>query len=405
MFTMNLLSTPSPEGLSSQDNWPQIPSVECKMDKDTFSSSQFEFDGAVFGISLEESLKVAQEEVLVQENTKQTGLIPVVVARSGEYLKDNAMNTTGLFRISGSNKRLKELQSIFSKPPDFGNKFEGWSDFNFHDIATLLKRYLNSLSEPLVPLALYDIFRNPILETPDTEEYKEKVIKNYEDIYMLLPQANRHLILYLIGLFNLLARNEKENLMPASNLAAIVQPSILSHPKHEMDPKEYEVSRMVIEFLILHAPDIIPNTENFKKDIRPHAVTMAKFNGITVPEMAIDSDEEDFLQASIDDHMLPRSRAHSDFNNFTLDHHALSASPIGLDKSTLSVPRSFKGRTLSAGSLSPKLNKLLGGVGNSSSSEEKKLMERVPRSEHKGKHKQHRQSWLRRLTSPSRTVP
>lgn len=305
---------------------------------------------------------------------------------------------------------MRELQAVFSKPPNYGRKFEGWCDFNVHDIATLLKRYLNSLSEPLVPLALYDIFRNPILENPKINEHKEQIIKDYEDIYMLLPQQNRHLILYLAALLNLFARNEKKNLMSASNLAAIVQPSLLSHPKDEMCPKEYEASRTVIEFLILHASDIIPNTEKANKDTMPHAGTVAKFNNITVPEMAIDSDEEDFVHPSIDDHMLPRSRALSDSNNFTIHHHhhhhhhALFPSPIDFDNNGLSVPRSFKGRTLSAESLSPRLSKLLGNVGNSSNTGIKDPTERVPRGEHKTKHKQ-RQSWLRRLTSPSRTQP
>ncbi|CAI4796276.1 AIG_G0050290.mRNA.1.CDS.1 [Saccharomyces cerevisiae] len=410
MFNMNLLSTPSSEEGSPQNRSSSMSSVEGKKDRDTFTNLQNEFDGKVFGVSLEESLKVAQEEVIIQKSTNEIGSIPVVIAKSGKYLKENALDTTGIFRIAGSNKRVRELQAVFSKPPDYGRKFEGWCDFNVHDIATLLKRYLNSLSEPLVPLALYDIFRNPILENPKINEHKEQIIKDYEDIYMLLPQQNRHLILYLAALLNLFARNEKKNLMSASNLAAIVQPSLLSHPKDEMCPKEYEASRTVIEFLILHASDIIPNTEKANKDTMPHAGTVAEFNNITVPEMAIDSDEEDFVHPSIDDHMLPRSRALSDSNNFTIHHHhhhhhhALFPSPIDFDNNGLSVPRSFKGRTLSAESLSPRLSKLLGNVGNSSNTGIKDPTERVPRGEHKTKQKQ-RQSWLRRLTSPSRTQP
>ena len=305
MFTMNLLSTSPPEEVSPQDSPSPISSIECKKDRDKFAHSQNEFDGMVFGVSLEESLKIAREEVIIQKSTEELGFIPFVIAKSGQYLIENALCTAGIFRIAGSNKRVRELQAIFSRPPHFGHEFEGWRDFNAHDIATLLKRYLNSLSEPLVPLTLYDSFRNPIIKDPKINDHKEKIIKKYENIYMLLPQQNRHLILYLVGLLNLFASNDKKNLMPASNLAAIVQPSILSHPKHEMNPEEYEISRTVIEFLILHASDIIPNIENATKDIKSH-IRVAKFKNIAVPEMAIDSDEDDFLQPSIDDHMLLR---------------------------------------------------------------------------------------------------
>ncbi|CAI4064932.1 hypothetical protein SUVZ_08G1700 [Saccharomyces uvarum] len=404
MFNINLLSTPTPGEASPQGSSSPTSSVECKRDRDTFSNSQNEFDGKVFGASLKNSLRVAHEEVAIQQNAHESELVPIIIAKNGQYLKENALDTIGIFRIAGSNKRVKELQSIYSKPSDFGRKFEDWSDFNVHDIATLLKRYLNSLSEPLVPLALYDIFRNPILENPKIDERKKEIIEKYEDIYMLLPQPNRHLILYLVGLLSLFAKNEVKNLMPASNLAAIVQPSILSHPKHEMDPSEYEVSRTVIEFLIVHASDIIPNEAKSSKNASPHSGMVAKFSSVVVPEMAIDSDDEEPFMPSIDNHMLPKSRAHSDSDNFTLQH-AGSSSPTDLDKNGLSVPRTYKGRTLSAGSLSPKLNKLLGGHSSSSSSSSKDPRERSPRSKNKNKNKQHRQSWLRRLTSPSRTVP
>ncbi|CAI2024662.1 hypothetical protein SEUBUCD650_0H01810 [Saccharomyces eubayanus] len=399
MFNINLLSTPSSREPSPQGDSSPTSSVKCKRDRDTFSSSQNEFDGKVFGVSLEDSLRVAHEEVAIEQNIHESEFIPILIAKNGQYLKENALDTIGIFRIAGSNKRVKELQSIYSKPSDFGRNFEGWSDFNIHDIATVLKRYLNALSEPLVPLALYDVFRNPILQNPQIDEGKKEIIEDYKDIYMLLPQPNRHLILYLVGLLSLFAKNEKKNLMPASNLAAIVQPSILSHPKHEMDPREYEVSRTVIEFLITHASDIIPNEAKSNKNASPNSGMVAKFSNVVVPEMAIDSDDEEPPMPSIDNHMLPKSRAHSDSNNFILQP-AVSCSPTDLDKNGLSVPRTYKGRTLSAESLSPKLGKLLGG--RSSNNDPR---ERSPRSENKTKNKQHRQSWLRRLTSPSRTVP
>lgn len=44
-------------------------------------------------------------------------MIPVVVARCGLYLKENATEVEGTFRISGSAKRMKELQDIFDAGP------------------------------------------------------------------------------------------------------------------------------------------------------------------------------------------------------------------------------------------------------------------------------------------------
>ena len=47
-------------------------------------------------------------------------VIPVVVARCGLYLKETATEVEGAFRISGSAKRMRDLQEIFDSPPRVG---------------------------------------------------------------------------------------------------------------------------------------------------------------------------------------------------------------------------------------------------------------------------------------------
>lgn len=43
--------------------------------------------------------------------------IPVVVAKCGLYLKEHATEVEGTFRISGSTKRMRELQTVFDNGP------------------------------------------------------------------------------------------------------------------------------------------------------------------------------------------------------------------------------------------------------------------------------------------------
>lgn len=44
-------------------------------------------------------------------------VIPVVVAKCGLHLKETATEVEGAFRISGSAKRMRELQTIFETGP------------------------------------------------------------------------------------------------------------------------------------------------------------------------------------------------------------------------------------------------------------------------------------------------
>ena len=113
---------------------------------------------------------------------RQAGAIPTVVAKTGLFLKQNgkvaagrkgderereralsyilfaAMQTEGVFRLSGSLKRVAALQEIFDKP-SFGSDVD-WEGVTVHDAATLLRRYLNQLPDPVITHEYYQPFRD-----------------------------------------------------------------------------------------------------------------------------------------------------------------------------------------------------------------------------------------------------
>lgn len=402
-------------------------SDDYKMYRDTFLNNKHGFNGHVFGVSLCDSLSAASAEVIVQSELVSFGRIPIVVAKCGAFLKSNGLETSGIFRIAGNSKRVKELQYIFSHGPDYGSKFNNWDGYSVHDVASLLRRFLNNLQEPLIPLSLYEEFRNPLRNRPrilkhmalhnvshpnadktnslplnslkdktsnnksntnsntnsnnsskdtsnntdtkenvhtesacnkisnstkgqenpvtpsettndnnipetninkenvsdelvdtnkqstqnnDTQEkqktttendvtvLKENInkktkeekkeenegevdgeelqrkkelrhrkrlsrdirsaLKDYETLFIHLNNDTKQLTIYLLDLLSLFARQSQFNLMSARNLAAIFQPSFLSHPQHDMDPKEYELSRFVVEFLIEYSYKLLP---------------------------------------------------------------------------------------------------------------------------------------------------
>lgn len=305
---------------SNNTNAGTSPHAEFKNYRDMFLSNRNGFTGRVFGVTLAESLSVASAEVIVQSELVSFGRIPIVVAKCGAYLKANGLETSGIFRIAGNGKRVKALQYIFSSPPDYGTKFNDWETYTVHDVASLLRRYLNNLAEPLIPLALYEQFRDPLRAKPrilrhmlthevshpnanklnnatakssrqnyndegandgdiekdeikdDEEKRRRKIrhkrrltrdiraaIKEYEELFVTLSNDTKQLTIYLLDLLSLFARQSQLNLMSGRNLAAIFQPSILSHPQHDMDPKEYELSRLVVEFLIEYSYKLLPH--------------------------------------------------------------------------------------------------------------------------------------------------
>jgi hypothetical protein len=96
----------------------------------------------VFGIPLSESIEYASVQIstagpdgalyvwgyvhsalpaFTERNGLTTSVIPVVVAKCGLYLKEHGTEVEGAFRISGSAKRMRELQTLFDTGPKVGS--------------------------------------------------------------------------------------------------------------------------------------------------------------------------------------------------------------------------------------------------------------------------------------------
>jgi hypothetical protein len=152
--------------------------------------------------------------------------------------------------LSGSAKRIKDLQTIFDSPEKYGKGLD-WAGYTVHDAANVLRRYLNCLPEPIIPLDFYNKFRDPLTVQPETFDV-DHAISIYQKLILELPPLNRQLLLYILDLLAVFASKSEINRMTAENLAAIFQPGLISHPSHEMAPQAYKLSQDVLVFLINH---------------------------------------------------------------------------------------------------------------------------------------------------------
>ncbi|KAF9260089.1 Rho GTPase activation protein [Marasmius fiardii PR-910] len=205
----------------------------------------------VFGKPLKESLHYASVQISTANANGELyvwGYIPVVVAKCGLYLKENATEVEGVFRVNGSNKRMRELQAVFESPPRYGKSLD-WkqSPYTPHDVASVFRRYLTQMPEPVIPYDLYHDFRAAMAKEPFNQE---EAITTYKRLIRGMPRPNQYLLLYVLDLLSVFARKSDKNLMTATNLAVIFRPGLISHPDHEMSPGEHALSQRVLEFLI-----------------------------------------------------------------------------------------------------------------------------------------------------------
>jgi len=200
---------------------------------------------------LAESLKHASVQISTANANGELyvwGYIPVVVAKCGLYLKENATDITGIFRVNGSARRMRELQAAFEAPPRYGKSLD-WSKetYTTHDVASVFRRYLTQMPEPVIPHNMYHPFRDVLVQPSHSQD---EIIAKYKQLIRELPQPNQYLLLYVLDLLSVFARKSDKNLMTATNLAVIFRPGLISHPSHEMTPSEHALSQRVLEFLI-----------------------------------------------------------------------------------------------------------------------------------------------------------
>ncbi|KAJ6123078.1 hypothetical protein N7512_005543, partial [Penicillium capsulatum] len=217
----------------------------------------------IFGIPLNVSIKYANVAVSLTNDKGESfiyGYVPIVVAKCGVFLKEKATDVEGIFRLNGSAKRIKDLQEIFDSPERYGKGLD-WTGYTVHDAANVLRRYLNLLPEPIVPLEFYERFREPLrvyqkqvqdeTQVAEAEKFDHPTaVVTYQRLIVELPPLNKQLLLYILDLLAVFASKSDQNRMTSANLSAIFQPGMLSHPQHDMSPEEYKLSQDVLIFLI-----------------------------------------------------------------------------------------------------------------------------------------------------------
>ncbi|KAL4894447.1 hypothetical protein BDV59DRAFT_11485 [Aspergillus ambiguus] len=217
----------------------------------------------IFGVPLTVSIKYANVAISLTNDNGESfiyGYVPIVVAKCGVFLKEKATDVEGIFRLNGSAKRIKDLQEIFDSPERYGKGLD-WTGYTVHDAANVLRRYLNQLPEPIVPLEFYERFREPLRTYQKQVQGSEppvdgapldhaKAVAAYQQLIRELPPLNKQLLLYILDLLAVFASKSEQNRMTSANLSAIFQPGLLSHPQHDMSPDEYKLSQDVLIFLI-----------------------------------------------------------------------------------------------------------------------------------------------------------
>nr|GAT55103.1 predicted protein [Mycena chlorophos] len=165
---------------------------------------------AVFGVSLEESLDVAQIENL-----------PAIVYRCIQYLQTKkADQEEGIYRLSGSSAVIKALKDRFNIEGDIDlvGSDEYWDP---HAIAGLLKSFLRELPASILTHNLHMRFLSVVDYTDPQERIKELA-----QLIGALPFPNYSLLRALTAHLILIVQNATINKMTMRNVGIVFSPTL-----------------------------------------------------------------------------------------------------------------------------------------------------------------------------------
>lgn len=154
-------------------------------------------------------------------------MIPQLVILCIHEIEQRGMHETGLYRISGSDRVIRDLKERFARG---GNTVPplGRVD-DIHVVTGLLKDFLRNLKEPLLTCRLNRAFMEAA-EISDEDNSKAAMYQTITD----LPQPNRDTLAFLILHLQKVALSP-ETKMDVTNLARVFGPTIVGHAVSDPD--------------------------------------------------------------------------------------------------------------------------------------------------------------------------
>lgn len=155
--------------------------------------------------------------------------IPALIFHCCNEIEKRGLDETGLYRVPGSDKEVKELKEKILKSK---NGMPSLASYDVHVICSVVKDFLRSVDEPLVSRILWrDFVRASELQDPE-----DRMTNLYQAVSEL-PEANRDTLAFMMCHLQRVAEATAVK-MPKGSLAKVFGPAIVGHSMSSPPPVE-----------------------------------------------------------------------------------------------------------------------------------------------------------------------
>uniref|UniRef100_A0A8C7G7B9 Rac GTPase-activating protein 1 n=1 Tax=Oncorhynchus kisutch TaxID=8019 RepID=A0A8C7G7B9_ONCKI len=173
-------------------------------------------------------VRTREPSTLADYAPSSSPMIPALVVHCVKEIEHRGLNETGLYRVSGEGRTVKELKERFLR----GRTVPALAKVDdIHCVTGLLKDFLRNLPEPLLTFRLNRAF----MVAAEIQDYDKSLALIYQTISEL-PQPNRDTLAYLAIHLQRVAQCVLDTKMDVTNLARVFGPTLVGHAVPEPDP-------------------------------------------------------------------------------------------------------------------------------------------------------------------------
>ncbi|KAG0265327.1 hypothetical protein BG011_005027 [Mortierella polycephala] len=192
---------------------------------------------------------------LLDQLEQEQRTIPLVVEKCIEAVDERGLDVEGIYRRSGMAAEARQLVQTYDTGfyPDL-------MDTSFYQdicsITSVLKQYLRSLPEPLIPYDLYPDFIEAIGLPQNDAKFE-----TFRELMERMPYAHYATLKFLLEHLNRVAERDSVNLMTSKNLSVVFGPTLMRNPDPNREILDMTYKNMTIEYLILNTSDLFVRKE------------------------------------------------------------------------------------------------------------------------------------------------
>ncbi|XP_015509785.2 uncharacterized protein LOC107216961 [Neodiprion lecontei] len=180
-----------------------------------------------------------EQQQLTQDN------VPVILEKCINFIYTHGIMSEGIYRRSGSSTAVARLLEAFRK--------DAWVtqitkvDYSEHDVATVLRRFLRDLPEPLLPAASHDSLCR-IVDMKNTDERVANYRSKLERLSTVAGATLRRILAHL----HCLSQQSARNRMTVTNLSAVWGPTLMHAGETKSDDWNRSETRVVGDLIELY---------------------------------------------------------------------------------------------------------------------------------------------------------